>query len=205
MTIEYLSKEIFTFFYEKVYKQPCPVSIYDSERAQLCIEEFARRLKLKYKKSAGANYVYSYVLFQFGRYYDKIKADQIKTPNGKIAVPIIFGAKPHQVFEDRNVRMDFMLEKSPLILREGASKQELRFKKGIDFEERKAATVGTRGSKDPIKAIAASGEKPLDTCRDMTDLYDSNDGACIICSAQKECKALLKNLLPEVYKRKGYE
>lgn len=207
MTIEYLAKEIFTFFYEKVYKQPCPIGVYDSERALSSMEEFSKRIRTKYKKSAGANYVYSYVLYQFGRYYEKMKKNELKTPSGKMTVPIIFGAKPHQMFEDRNVKMDFMLEKSPLIIIEKASKEELRFKKGIDFNEKKATTSthGTRGHKDPIKAISASGEKPLDTCQDLTDLYDSHDGSCVICRDQVACKALLKKALPELYKQKGYE
>lgn len=208
MTIEYLSKEIFAFFYEKVYKQPCPIGVYNSDRAVAAVEDFAERLRSKYKKSVGANYVYNYILFHFGRYYDKIKKGEFKTPSGRMTMSLVFGAKPHQVFEDRNVKMDFMLEKSPLILIEKASKQELIFKKGIDFEERKATsvhTLGARGRKDPIKAISASGENPLDTCRDMTDLYDPLDGACLICPAQIACKALLREQLPALYARKCNE
>lgn len=207
MTVSFVAREIFKFFYEKAYHEPTSTSVCWSDRARNCLDEFEARIEKKYGDRVGPTYIYNYVLFHYSRYYDKIKANAFKTPTGRITVPMVFGAKPHQMFEDRNVAMDFMLAKSPMIIIEKASKEELKFKRGIDFAERPAVVKqsATRGRKDPIKAIAASGEKPLDTCQDMTDLYDSADGACVICPDQVACKALLKKVLPELYKQKGYE
>lgn len=202
-SLDRLCRDTFVYFYEKVYKSPCPDLISDSKEAEAVLNEFAKYIDNKYQRSVGPNYVYSYVLFQFSRYYDQMKKNVIKNPTGKITIKLVFGERALEIYESRRTDMDFMLNHSPLILEVKVSKSELAFKKGVIFTDTKMQSKP--GYRDPLKAISSSGDDPLSTCEETTDLYDHNDPSCESCSMNVQCKQLLKTKYPNIYKRKNYE
>lgn len=207
MTLERICREVFSYFYEKIYKSPCSSSLLDSERTLKAYSAFCKILTTKYDKSANVEYVWSYVLFQFGRYYNAIKENTLKDPSGKITPMMVFGKSAYTVFEDRRVEMDFMLERSPLITVEQISKREFSFRKGIEFTniDKPIEKQLSNFYRDPVKAIASRGEGALETCIDSTDLYNDQDISCQRCIDHKECKEMLKDMYPKIYKERGYE
>lgn len=205
MTLENICREVFSFFYEKVYKTPCPPALLDSERSQSSYVSFCKILNNKYGESANVDYVWMYVLFQYGRYYTAIKENTLKDPTGKITPLIVFGKSAYKVYEERRVEMDFMAEKGPLVTVEQITKREFSVRKGIEFSADKKIEKHVSIYRDPVKVIASKGEGALDTCIDETDLYDDQDPSCQRCPDQKECKETLKDIYPKIYKKRGYE
>lgn len=201
MKLEEICRHTFTYFFEKVYKISCPPGIIDAPRAKDAMDNFGEIIKKKYGKSAGPAYIYDYVLYQYGRYWTKAVDNSLGGPTGKITPIMVFGMKSLQFYEKRNLKMEFMLQNSPLISVCGVSKAELSFKKGIRYQE-----IVKRGKyRDTVKAIASVSDNPLQTCLDMTDLFDDQDPACQRCPMKDRCKITLKKTYPNIYKRRNYE
>lgn len=203
MELDYVCKQSFAYFYEKVYLKPCSSLLIDSEKSLKAVKSFVFGLKKKYGTSVGAEYVFIYLLFQFGRYLEKIEKDTFASGT-KITPVMVFGHTAFDVYQKRNQKMDFITERNPLVIKYKIQKKELEFRKGIEFGV-KVSQSERELYKDPIKAIASKGENPLGTCEDMTDLFNDNDPSCTNCIDKEKCKTRLKEWYPHIYKERNYE
>lgn len=197
--LEQTCRSVFAYFYEKVYKQACPSAILYGDKANECLQGFAERLDDH--NNPGSTFVYDYVLYQFGRYYEKIQKKILGGPTGRITLLMVFGAKPHEVYDNRRRDREFMITHSPLLTELNVSKEELSSKKGVNFTEKKINV--SRTYCDPTKKIASEGPEPLETCIDINDLYSPTDPSCQECTDKEKCKVKLKELYPRIYKSKN--
>lgn len=186
MNIEFVAREIFSYFYQLAYKfKPLNPSLYGPEGMRV-FKGFEERLKKEYGDSIGPQFIYDYTLFQFGRYITKIENNAF-TSGGPITPAMVYGKKPHlEIYNKRNRDMEFMLNHSPLIKKYGASILNCQSATGIQFE---IPFEKPKGYRDPTKAVASAGGNALDLCLEMTDLFDKNDPSCQRCSDAQKCAA----------------
>lgn len=177
---DYICKQCFSYLYEKIYNTQCADVVLTSDRAAVSYRRFSEKTK-----DEGADFIWFYCLYQFGRYLDKIEANKLMIPGGRVVPAMIFGERAYEVFKSRRVEMDFITLNNPLITGYKVSKVEFASKKGI--KELKPF-VPKSLTKDPIKKIASRGENPYETCIDMTDLYNEKDPSCQICVDRIKCE-----------------
>lgn len=207
MTLQSFSREVYQYFFFKIYRhQPLTTR---SRENELLYDQFVQSALRKYK-SIGPDFVWLYVAYQFGRFQ---KSQFALNSYSKRVDPVnVFGRSPFIKFAERRQDLDDLTLKSDYLIQYQITKEDFTAKTRLNFIlHNNTKKVLLRQAKklqkyrSPIKEAASREEFALEICRDLTDLYTETDPSCQRCLQAEECKLLLKNQYPHLYKLKGYE
>lgn len=206
MTLQNFSRELYQYFFQRIYNRlALTTRSSESEKYYNLFVENA----IKRYTSIGSDFVWLYVTYQFGRFE---KANFLPNSYSKqIDVVNVFGQTAFVKFTHRRQDLDDLTLKAPYLNRFSISKEDFTNKTQIQFNLTSRKKILLRQARviqnyrSPIKESASKTPFALETCQDLTDLYSDKDPSCQRCSQAIQCKALLKNLYPHLYKLKGYE
>lgn len=199
------ARVVYEYFFTQIYKK-IPTNTRSDESQQL-IERYVQYFQSQYKQSFGPEMIWFYVLYQFGRFQ---KTDfQLNAFVKEIQIKNIFGKTAITKFVNRRMELDDLTKKANYLSTYSINKQHFTATKYLTFETGQQSKVADQYKKQmnirsSVKAAASSTEYALITCYDFTDLFNHLDPACQSCNSAVECKAMLKETYPHLYKLKGY-
>ena len=157
-----------------------------------------------FKKMTDSNFLAEdnlrkFMEYQFNYWY---KHDSKYGKGSSIQIEWIIGSK---AIERWNSRTDKQKSKTDFIIRKNL-KKDVKFDeidKGTS-DEYKTIFSSIRKVEEDEKSRFHNTSKGFGYCLISTSLYDHKSSLCATCNKSMECKEMLKNNLPKVYKLRGY-
>lgn len=199
-----LCRSIYEYFHQKIYNARSTSSrnLSNQDLIVFCIQELQKRYG-----SVGGQFLWFYVIYQFGR-FSKVNF----IPNSftkEVGIPNVFGKRAVSQFFARRVDLDSLTRKASWIQINNISQADFTNITQINLAN-PAIKISIQSNtrvhlafRSPIKATACQFDFALDFCKEETDLYNKLDPSCQRCPQKKECRVLLEEIYPHLFKIKG--
>jgi len=181
--------DFYTYFYSKKY---------GSEKYRLQYTDWSLKIAKYFIGLFNTHYtnpdrrmLWNYCVFQF----DNREGQKIVGANGdgKILFNMIFEEKPFFCFYSRDINFDYIFYKSEILKKyklkfnDVPDKNAIKVNKGFDYEE----ILKEKFKKEGLMLL---------NCLEFTTLYKPDSQLCTECKDQKQCKIILNDNFPDLYK-----
>lgn len=165
------------------------------------LNKFLDYLDSKYDLSSlGIEYLVNWIESGFNHWFDMSTRFGV----GEIMFNWIFGAKAIDRYEGIRVQDRKWHRFKRKIRREVGINILSKFRK-IKIEDLDEFLLGTNELEEANKKKFYNTVEGLIWCRANTTLYNHSSELCLFCSNKNDCKILLKEQLPNLYKKRGYK
>lgn len=183
---------VYQLFYSRVYGNSSYV-FKPTERMEKMILKFLSMVDNKYKlETIGVNFIVSYFTFQFN-YWDGL---ELNNYSKRIDLSFIIGEKAFDRWVNRNQNFDWTISESKFLKKNKISISQIKnFFKESDYN------VVNKFEEIEKKRFFAT-DKGFLNCIEKTTLYNNKSGLCLSCNFKDDCKKLLSNNYPVLYKNR---
>lgn len=176
---------LYTYFYQKIYGYS--IGNAPQDRQQAMITNLGKRLSKYYEiSSLGFDFFFEYIMFQWEYWLDK-------RTKRKIALEWLIGKKAIQRWMDRNEHSAYFVNEN-IVKAYGIDRDGLRNKYYPGQENADDA--------EELEKTRHQGAARLYHCSQFTTMYNHRSQVCLSCDMKKDCKKLLQEIRPEIYKKR---
>ena len=181
---------LFDYFYNKVYKSNFKLNL-DQVGQRKMVDNFVKVLATQFNiQSVGINTLLEFFSFSFAYW-------STKTTKRRISLGWIIGKKTFNRWIERKDGVDYYTDK--FLLEYGVDLTLLR----QELFEQETNDHGLDPAEE-LEKFRFEGEMKLYNCLQHTTLYHHRSLHCLHCCNRITCKRLLRNTLPQLYRRRGY-
>lgn len=206
MTLQNFSRELYQYFFQRIYGRAALTT--RDKKSEKYYDLFITNALERYE-SIGSDFVWLYITYQFARF--EKTGFKPGSYTQQVEVVNVFGQTAFEKFKARRQDLDDLTLKQPYLAKFSITKEDFTNRTQIPFTltSRKKVLLrqvhNLQSFRSPIKETASRTGVGLEVCAELTDLYNDKDPACQRCHQAKECKLLLQENYPHLYKLKGYE
>ena len=184
--------DFYTYFYKKRFNS-LNYKYKPSEKAEKTINSFIKLVDKHYNlKLVGKNFLWDFFLYGFNYWRDA----KLQAFHGQFRIELIIGKKAFDRWYQNERDDHWVVEKSEIIRLYGFIKSDLIKPEKIIY---------TGEHEIIIKKLHYNTQLGFFHCLNNTTLYNHKHTCCITCNFKNDCKKLLKENLPQIYKLRGYE
>ncbi len=182
----------YTYFYKKRFNS-FNYKFKPTEKSEKTIQTFIKLIEKKYgMKLVGKNFLWDYFIYGFNYWRDA----KLQAFHGQFRIELILGKKAFERFNDKEKDDHWVIEKSEIIKLYDFKKSDLVV----------AQIVPYKGDYEVnIKKLYYGTPEGLYQCISNTTMYNHKHLLCIKCPFKDDCKKILKEKLPNIYKQRGYD
>ncbi len=181
--------DFYSYFYSKIYGNPKYRLNYSDWQLNIATS-FLKLLKSHYT-NPDRRFLWNYCVHMFEiRCSQDIKGHH---EDGRIQINMIFSESDFFSFYNRDVKFDFkfvdsdFLKQNKLKFSEVSERKVIKVANGFDYEEK-------------LKAKFKAEDQLLSSCIEFTSLYKPDSQICDECQYKNDCKTILKDNFPELFK-----
>ena len=186
--------KLFNHYYNKIYRGANYQLDLETNNQHKVVDSFVKLMSQQFGlQSVGINTLLSFFNYSFHYWSTK------KTVR-RISLNWIIGKKTFKRFLEKKEGENYYIDK--WLLENDVDVDSL--KQQLHELENKELTSQGLDPAEELEKLRFEGEAKLYNCLQHTTLYHHRSVNCLTCMNRVACKRLLKNISPQLYKRRGY-